>query len=132
MDYLAEVYLNYRTLTYEEMSRDESGRELPIRKVPVTRLAEYAAEDADVTLKLKNKLLPELEKNNLLDLFTKVEMPLVHVLVKKWSWRGVRVDVDALGALSKSMNAEMLNIEQQVYADAGYQFNISSPARWVS
>ena len=126
MDYLAEVYLNYRTVTYEEMSRDESGRELPIRKVPVTRLAEYAAEDADVTLKLKNKLLPELEKNNLLDLFTKVEMPLVHVLVKM-ELAGVRVDVDALGALSKSMNAEMLNIEQQVYADAGYQFNISSP-----
>ena len=126
MDILAEHYLSYKTVTYEEMARGDNGQLKPLRQVDKSVLSDYAAEDADITLKLWNKLKPLLEKEQLLDLFNNVEMPLMRVLVRM-ELAGVRVDVSKLKELSVSMNEQMKQIEQDVFKEAGYEFNISSP-----
>ncbi|MBR6042430.1 MAG: DNA polymerase I [Paludibacteraceae bacterium] len=126
MDILAEHYLGYKTVTYEEMARGDNGKLKPLRQVDKSILSDYAAEDADITLKLWNKLKPLLEKEQLLDLFNNVEMPLMQVLVRM-ELAGVRVDVSKLKELSVSMNEQMKQIEQDVFKEAGYEFNISSP-----
>lgn len=126
MDDLAEHYLNYKTVTYEEMSKGENGKSLPLRQVDKNTLADYAAEDADVTLKLWHKFKPLLEKEEIVDLFNNVEMPLMQVLVQM-ELNGQHVDVDMLKSLSVSMNEKLKQIEKDVFSEAGYEFNISSP-----
>lgn len=126
MDILAEHYLGYKTVTYEEMAKGDNGKLIPLRQVNKSVLSDYAAEDADVTLKLWNKFKPLLEKEELIDLFNNVEMPLMQVLVKM-ELAGARVDVNRLKELSVSMTEKMKQIEQDVYNEAGYEFNISSP-----
>lgn len=126
MDFLAERYLQYKTVTYEEMAKGSGSKLLPLRQVAKSKLADYAAEDADITLQLWNKLKPELEKENLVSLFNDVEMPLMQVLVRM-ELNGAHVDVEMLKKLSVSMTEKMNAIEQEVYAEAGYKFNISSP-----
>lgn len=126
MDILAEHYLGYKTVTYEEMAKGDNGKLKPLRQVDKCILSDYAAEDADITLKLWHKLKPLLEKEQLFDLFINVEMPLMRVLVRM-ELAGVRVDVQKLSELSVSMNKKMQQIEQEIYKEAGYEFNISSP-----
>lgn len=126
MDILAEHYLSYKTVTYEEMAKGPNGKLIPLRQVDKSVLSDYAAEDADITLKLWNKLKPELEKENLLSLFNDVEMPLMQVLVRM-ELAGAHVDVNMLKKLSVTMTEKMHDIEQEVYKEAGYEFNISSP-----
>lgn len=126
MDILAEHYLGYKTVTYEEMAKGDNGKLKPLRQVDKCVLSDYAAEDADITLKLWHKLKPLLEKEQLFDLFINVEMPLMRVLVRM-ELAGVRVDVQKLSELSVSMNKKMQQIEQEIYKEAGYEFNISSP-----
>ena len=126
MDILAEHYLGYKTVTYEEMAKGDNGKLKPLRQVDKCVLSDYAAEDADITLKLWHKLKPLLEKEQLFDLFLNVEMPLMRVLVRM-ELAGVRVDVQKLSELSVSMNKKMQQIEQEIYKEAGYEFNISSP-----
>ena len=126
MDYLAESYLRYKTVTYEEMTAGGGSKSLPIRMVDKNRLADYAAEDADVTFKLYNVFAPLLKDQGLEKLFSDVEMPLMSVLVKM-ELAGVRLDVPYLGRLSAAMNSRLKEIEQEIYDGAGYVFNISSP-----
>ena len=126
MDYLSEVYLKYKTITYEELCGPKGKGQLSIRSVDHQRLCDYAAEDADVTLKLKNKLEPLIKENNLEYLFYEVEMPLVSVLVDM-EWNGVRIDVEALHSLSVDFTKQLADIENKVYELIGEQINLSSP-----
>lgn len=126
MDYLSEVYLNYKTITYEELCGPKGKGQLPIRSVDHKCLCDYAAEDADVTLKLKNKLEPLIKESNLEFLFYEVEMPLISVLVDM-EWEGVRIDIEALHSLSVDFTKQLSEIENKVYNLIGDQINLSSP-----
>lgn len=126
MDYLSEVYLKYKTITYEELCGPKGKGQLPIRSVDHKCLCDYAAEDADVTLKLKNKLEPLIKESNLEFLFYEVEMPLISVLVDM-EWEGVRIDIEALHSLSVDFTKQLSEIENKVYNLIGYQINLSSP-----
>ena len=126
MDYLSEIYLNYKTITYEELCGSKGKNQLPIRSVNHQQLCNYAAEDADVTLKLKNKLEPLIKENNLEYLFYEVEMPLVYVLVDM-EWEGVRIDIEALHSLSVDFTKQLATIENKVYELIGEQINLNSP-----
>lgn len=126
MDYLAEIYLKYKTITYEELCGPKGKSQTPIRNVDINKLCEYASEDADVTLKLKNILEKEIEKNGLEKLFYDIEMPLMQVLAQM-ECNGVTIDVESLRQSSISMTEQLVNIEQEIYKLAGYKFNVSSP-----
>lgn len=99
---------------------------MPIRKVDIENLCEYAAEDADVTLKLKNILEKDIEENHLENLFYNIEMPLMSVLAQM-EYDGVRIDTEALKQSSVIMTEKLLEIEKEIYSLAGFEFNISSP-----
>ncbi len=126
MDYLAEVYLHYRTIHIDQLIGPRGKGQKSMRDLPPADVYRYACEDADVTLKLKNVLEKELAKNNVTHLFEEVEMPLVPVLVNLES-NGVRIDTEALGQTSRHFSARLAEIEQQIYELAGERFNIASP-----
>lgn len=126
MDYLADVYLRYKTIEIEELIGPKGKNQQNMRDVPIDQIAIYAAEDADITLKLKEVFEPELKKNNLENLFYEIEMPLVRVLASM-ERNGIRIDTSALSLFSQEMNLRMKNIEQEIYQLAGIEFNISSP-----
>lgn len=126
MDYLAEIYLKYKTITYEELCGPKGKNQLSIRNVPLERLCDYAAEDADVTLKLKNIFEKKLEENNLNKLFYDIEMPLMLVLAEM-EHTGVRIDKHSLQQASISISERVRKIEEEIYKIAGFEFNISSP-----
>lgn len=126
MDYLAEIYLGYQTIHIDELigtgKKQKSMRELEPKEV-----YEYACEDADVTLKLKNVLEAELTKEpTLLQLFREVEMPLVPVLVHM-EMNGARIDAEALAETSRLFTGKMNAIEDEIRVTAGETINISSP-----
>jgi DNA polymerase-1 len=126
MDYLAEIYLKYKTITYEDICGPRGKNQLHIRQVPINRLTDYSCEDADITLKLKNMLEKELEDNNLNSLFYDIEMPLMCVLADM-EYAGVRIDVESLRQASSFISSQIEKIEKEIYEIAGFQFNISSP-----
>lgn len=126
MDYLAETYLQYKTIAIEELIGPRGKNQLCMRDVPVEKVYEYAAEDADITLKLKNYLEPELKKENLETLFYEIEMPLIYVLAEM-ELTGVKVDTAALKQSSVSMTKELAEREQEIYRLAGTEFNLNSP-----
>lgn len=126
MDYLAEVYLNYKTITYEELCEGKNTKTTDIRTLNINKLCDYAAEDADVTLRLKNIFEKELKDNKLENLFYDIEMPLMPVLADM-EYTGVSINVDDLKAFSKTLNERIAEKEKQIYTLAGYEFNISSP-----
>lgn len=124
LDALAEQYLNYVTIRYEELS--------PLKKfdlrtdVSLEKLTDYAAEDADVTLRLYPLLQKELQEGNMEKLFEEIEMPLLDVL-KRMEERGIRLDIERLQEVGKGLNEEILKLEETIYKEAGHPFNISSP-----
>lgn len=126
MDYLAEIYLKYKTIKIEELIGNRGKNQGNMRDLPPEHVYKYACEDADVTLKLKNILEKELKENGAEDLFYNVEMPLVPVLAYM-ERNGVRLDVEALRQTSEHLTAKMNEIEQEIYNLAGTEFNISSP-----
>ena len=126
MDYLAEVYLNYTTVHIEELIGPKGKKQKNMRDLAPEDVYEYAAEDADVTLRLKNKLEPELQKVGATALFNDIEMPLVPVLADM-EHTGVRIDTDALKETSKDYTRQMNEYEKKIYEEAGETFNISSP-----
>ncbi|MEG1838361.1 MAG: DNA polymerase I, partial [Bacteroidaceae bacterium] len=126
MDYLAEIYLKYDTIKIEELIGSKGKGQGNMRDLLPEQVYEYACEDADVTLKLKNILEKELKENGAEELFYDIEMPLVPVLANIES-NGVRVDVDALKQSSEHFTLRMNEIEQEIYELAGMQFNIGSP-----
>lgn len=128
MDYLAEIYLKYRTIHYEELVGGKGKSQLPIRQVDVQKLCDYAAEDADVTFRLKQLLAVELREAGLEQLFHDIEMPLLRVLAVM-ERNGVRIDSDALRQSSEVLTREMLEIEKEIHELAEVEFNVSSPAQ---
>ena len=126
MDYMAEVYLNYQTIHIDELIGPRGKSQLSMRDVAPEKVCDYAAEDADITLKLKSKLKAELKSEGLYSLFETVEMPLVPVLAQM-EQNGVKIDVDSLAETSKEFSVKMNEIEKEVYEQAGMEFNISSP-----
>jgi DNA polymerase-1 len=126
MDYMAEIYLNYQTVHIDELIGPRGKNQKNMRDLSPTEVYEYAAEDADVTLKLKNVLEPLLKEKDVEDLFYNIEMPLMPVLAEM-EMNGVRLDTDALKEVSKLFTSRMIEYEKHIYELAGEQFNISSP-----
>jgi DNA polymerase-1 len=126
MDYMAEIYLNYQTIHIEELIGPKGKNQKSMRSLPPSQVYEYAAEDADITLRLKNKLEPELKKAECEDLFYNIEMPLMPVLAEM-ELNGVCLDTASLAETSKQFTNRMNEIEARIYELAGEQFNIASP-----
>ena len=126
MDYMAEVYLHYKTVHIDELIGPRGKNQRSMRDLSPTEVYEYACEDADITLQLKNKLEPELKKHECEDLFYNIEMPLMPVLAEM-EMNGVCLDTESLAETSKQFTARMNEIEQRIYELAGQQFNIASP-----
>ena len=125
MDYLAEVYLNYITIPIEDLI-GKGRMQKTMREVPVELVKEYAAEDADITLQLYEKLLPLLKENCVEKLFYEIEMPLVPVL-SRMEANGVKIDTENLHQISEEFGKEIHKIEEEIYELAGTPFNIASP-----
>ncbi len=126
MDYMAEVYLNYQTIHIDELIGPRGKNQRSMRDLQPQQVYEYAAEDADITLQLKNKLEPELKKYECEDLFYNIEMPLMPVLAEM-EMNGVRLDTESLKETSQVFTQRMLQLEQKIYELAGQEFNIASP-----
>ncbi len=126
MDYLAEIYLKYETVKIEELIGPKGKKQKNMRDLSPTEVYEYACEDADVTLKLKNVLEQEIRKNDCESLFYEMEMPLVPVLAEM-EWNGVTLDTESLKQTSLLFTQRMQQLEEEIYALAGEPFNISSP-----
>ena len=126
MDYMAEIYLHYQTVHIDELIGAKGKNQRSMRDLDPKDVYEYACEDADITLQLKNKLEPELKEHDCEKLFYEIEMPLMPVLAEM-EMNGVCLDTDSLSETSKQFTQRMLDIEQKIYELAGEQFNIASP-----
>ena len=126
MDYLSEIYLNYRTIHYEDMVGAKGKNQPGVRTVDINKLCDYAAEDADITFRLKQILEKELINYDLEKLFYDIEMPLVKVLATM-EHTGVRLDSEALSQSSVILTKEMELLEKEIHQMAGTEFNVSSP-----
>lgn len=127
MDYMAEVYLGYKTIHIEELIGAKGRNQKNMSELSPNDIYEYACEDADITLKLKNILDAELTKNGLKNLFTEVEMPLIKVLAYM-ERNGVKIDTNALADTSVLFASRMQELEHKIFDEAhGEHFNILSP-----
>lgn len=126
MDYMAEIYLNYQTIHIDELIGPKGKNQKSMRSLSPSEVYEYAAEDADVTLRLKNKLEVELKKNNCEQLFYEIEMPLMPVLAEM-EMNGVILDTESLKETSHALTQRMNEMEARIYELAGERFNIASP-----
>ena len=126
MDYMAEIYLNYQTIHIDELIGPKGKNQKSMRDLLPSQVYEYAAEDADITLRLKNKLEPELKKFECEDLFYNIEMPLMPVLAEM-EMNGVCLDTESLQETSKVLTNRIIELEARIYELAGGPFNIASP-----
>ena len=128
MDFLAEAYLNYKTIHIDELiGKKERGKlQKTMREVPVEDVCTYAAEDADITLRLKHVFVPLLEAEGMMSLFREIEMPLMPVLADM-ERVGVRLDISALQQSSQLMSRQLEDLEREIHNIAGHPFNINSP-----
>jgi len=126
MDYMAETFLKYKTIHIDELIGPKGKNQLNMRDIDPQIVCEYAAEDADITLKLKNVLEKKIHENNLDKLLYEVECPLIYVLADM-EWTGVRLDLKALEELSKQLTEELSAIEHEIVQMAGIDFNVNSP-----
>jgi len=126
MDYLAEVYLNYKTVHIEELIGEKGKNQKNMRDLDPKNVYVYAAEDADITFKLYHILVEELKKNDAEKVFYEVEMPLVPVLANI-ERNGVRIDTDSLKQSAIEFTRRLNEIETTIYELAGTSFNIASP-----
>ena len=128
MDYLAEIYLHYKTIHIDELiGKKERGKpQKSMREVPVEEVCPYAAEDADITLRLAHVFRPMLEVEGATRLFEEIEMPLMPVLADM-ERAGVRIDTEALRQGSQLLGEQLVALEQEIYELAGREFNINSP-----
>ena len=126
MDYMAEVYLNYRTIHIDELIGPKGKQQRSMRSLAPSEVYEYACEDADITLRLKNVLEPKLKEADVEQLFWEIEMPLVRVLAEM-EMNGVVIDTRQLQETSRLFTERLIDIEKEIYLLAGESFNISSP-----
>ena len=126
MDFLAESYLNYKPVSIESLIGKKGSNQLSMRTIDDSTLKDYAAEDADVTLQLQQLFEPKLLETDTRKLFDDIEIPLIPVLASMEA-EGVRIDIGALEDFSITLKHEIGKVEEEIYADAGVQFNIASP-----
>jgi len=126
MDYMAETLLNYSPVSIEKMIGKKGKTQGSMRNVAIEKLCEYAGEDADITLQIKEKLAPKLRERNLLHLFENIEAPLISTLADMEK-TGVRIDTGALKIFSQELNNDLLHIQQQIFEHAKMEFLLSSP-----
>lgn len=126
MDYMAETLLHYRTIHIEELIGERGRNQRNMRDLKPAEVYEYAAEDADITLRLYNVLLPKLKECGAEKLFYEIEMPLMPVLAEM-ELNGIRIDTDSLAETSSILTSRMRQLETQIYEAAGEEFNIASP-----
>ncbi len=124
LDSLALQYLDHRTTTYEELC-GKGKNEIPFAEVALDRARDYACEDADIALRLERLFAEYLERYALTDLFRRIEMPLVQVLAEM-EWAGIRIDPAFFEELSRRLTRELGLIEEDIYKEAGGEFNINS------
>ena len=126
MDILSENYLHYSPISIETLIGKKGKGQLSMRQVPPLEQKEYAVEDTDVTLQLKNIFEQQLQKYNAEKLFSQIESPLVQVLADM-ELEGIRIDVPFLKSLSDDIEKDIFSLQQAVYEQAGETFNLSSP-----
>ncbi|MCK0108460.1 DNA polymerase I [Flavobacteriaceae bacterium S0825] len=126
MDVLAETYLNYTPISIETLIGKKGKNQLSMREVPLDKQTEYAVEDADITLQLKEHFQKELGEANTQKLFDEIEIPLLRVLAAM-ELEGINLDVDFLNSLSEALNNDIATLETNIYKAAGEEFNIASP-----
>ena len=126
MDMMAMTYLNYSPVEIETLIGKKGKGQLTMRDVDIQKIVDYAGEDADITLQLKEAFAPRLEKDNLYKLFEQVEMPLVQVLADL-ELEGITLDTNALADLSATLDVDMKQVQQEIFEIAGEPFNIGSP-----
>jgi DNA polymerase-1 len=126
MDVLAETYLNYQPVSITELIGKKGKNQLSMRVVPINEQTEYAVEDADITLQLKEHFTSELESGNVINLFNEVELPLVSVLTAM-EIEGININTSFLKELSVDLTDDINRLEKNIYEQAGEEFNIASP-----
>ena len=126
MDILAENYLNYRPMPIEDLIGKKGKNQGNMRDVPLEKVVEYAGEDADITLQLKNRFEEELANSNSRKLFDDIEMPLIEVLAAM-ELEGIKLDKENLNEYSKQLEKELVQLEKEIIDLAGTNFNIDSP-----
>ena len=126
MDYLAETYLKYQPVSIEQLIGKKGGKQVSMREVPLEKVKDYAAEDADITLQLKTTLEPRLKAESLDGLYRKLEAPLIRVLADM-EFEGIRINSDYLNDYSLKLEKLIRVQESDVYEKAGVKFNIASP-----
>ncbi len=126
MDYLSAQYLHYEPVHIEELIGKKGKNQLSMKDVELEKIKEYAAEDADITLQLKNTFSPMLAQKSVQKVFDEVEIPLLNVLLDM-EYEGVLIDKEFLNTYSKQLEKEAATFEENVYATAGVRFNLASP-----
>jgi DNA polymerase I len=126
LDFLASRYLNYQMIPITELIGEKGKNQKNMRDIDPQVVCDYACEDADITLMLKHIFEKELEKQNLIDLFSLIEMPLVYPLIEM-ERAGVKIDSETITEYSQQLKKELLQIEERIFEHAGQRFNIASP-----
>lgn len=126
MDLLAKKYLTYKTISYESLVGPKGRNQKTIDQIDKKKVSDYACEDADITLQLKEIFEKEIQKCNLDELLHEVEEPLSFVLADM-EYEGVKVDTTVLGVMSKELDEESVRVKGEVFKLAGVEFNIGSP-----
>ncbi len=123
LDYLSQLYLRYKPVSYEEVT---GGKDRNLSEVDIDKVVQYACEDADVTLQVANVIRPKIEKEGVSPVCHEVECPLVPVLVDM-EYQGIKLDTNALGAYANVLAAEIEELREKIFVAAGREFNIDSP-----
>ena len=126
LDYLAALYLGYQPISTSDLIGPKGKEQKNMKDVAIAKVAEYAAEDADVTLQVANVLTADLEKSGVSQVCYEVEFPLIRVLIDM-EYEGIRLDTDALADYSRILEREIESLKEQIFAAAGHEFNIDSP-----
>lgn len=126
LDYLCELYLNYKKVPTTDLIGNKGVFQKTMRSVEIDKLVDYSCEDADLTFQLKSKLEKELITNELTNLFYEVEMPLIPVLTSM-ELAGAKIDPEALNSIASDLRIQIIQLEKEIFAYAGEEFLISSP-----
>ncbi len=126
MDVMSESYLGYRPVSIENLIGKKGKNQISMRDVEIEKIKEYAAEDADITLQLKNFFDPQIKKSKSKNVFYEIECPLILVL-ERMEREGVKIDVDFLKKYSEELREELIQLQDSIYKHSGHEFNIDSP-----
>ncbi|MEM1405170.1 MAG: DNA polymerase I [Bacteroidota bacterium] len=126
MDVLAEQYLHYSPVSIEKVLGPKGKNQKNMADLEPSEVKDYACEDADITLQLKQKIAAEIDKEGFAKLLNEIELPLVNVLAQM-EFEGVKIDEEALASMSKELQEESLKAQEEIFKIAGHEFNIASP-----